>query len=98
MRSDIADMIASVKKATGTGIVSTIKEMKENQFGLPLQHYAQQYLFGSTGLRLRVFHSISGAPQSCKSPLLFDLLAHICVCEILIFCPPWIVVTISIVL
>ena len=78
MRSDIADMIASVKKATGTGIVSTIKEMKENQFGLPLQHYAQQYLFGSTGLRLRVFHSISGAPQSCKSPLLFDLMAHIC--------------------
>lgn len=76
--SDIASMIAAVKKATGTGIVSTAKELKENQFGLPLQHYAQQYLFGSTGLRLRVFHSISGAPQSCKSPLLFDLMGHIC--------------------
>jgi len=78
MRSDIADMIAAVKKGTGKGIVSTVKELKENQFGLPLQHYAQQYLFGATGLRLRVFHSISGAPQSCKSPLLFDLMGHIC--------------------
>ena len=78
MASDIAAMIANVRKSTGTGIVSTVKELKENQFGLPLRHYCQQYLFGSTGMRLRVFHSISGPPQSCKSPLLFDLMGHIC--------------------
>ena len=65
------------KKDTG-GVVTTVQEMKRQQFGMPLRHYAQQYLFGSTGLRLRVFHSIAGVPASCKSPLLFDLMGHIC--------------------
>lgn len=76
--SAIHDMITSLRKADGEGIMVSVKELKENQFGLPLQHYAQQYLFGATGLRIKVFHSISGMPQACKSPLLFDLMGHIC--------------------
>lgn len=76
--SFIADMMADVVKGSRPGAVATVQELKEYQFGLPLPHYAQQYLFGSTGLRLRTFHSIAGVPASCKSPLLFDLMGHIC--------------------
>lgn len=76
--SAIHDMIAGLRKADSSGIMVTVKELKENQFGFPLQHYAQQYLFGSTGLRIKVFNSISGMPQACKSPLLFDLMGHVC--------------------
>jgi len=76
--SAIHDMIASLRKADGQGIMVSVKELKENQFGLPLAHYAQQYLFGATGLRIKVFNSISGMPQACKSPLLFDLMGHVC--------------------
>ena len=76
--SAIHDMIASLRKADSSGIMVTVKELKENQFGLPLAHYAQQYLFGATGLRIKVFNSISGMPQACKSPLLFDLMGHVC--------------------
>ena len=77
-QSFIDEFMADVVKADKEGVVTTAQEMKENQFGLQLPHYAQQYLFGSTGLRLRVFHSISGVPASCKSPLLFDLMGYIC--------------------
>ena len=76
--SAIHAMIEGLRKADSAGIMTSVKELKDNQFGLPLGHYAQQYLFGSTGLRIKVFHSISGAPQSCKSPLLFDLMGHVC--------------------
>jgi hypothetical protein len=76
--SMIDDFMSDIKKKDKDGIVTTVKEMKENQFGLPLEHYAQEYLFGATGLRLKVFHSIAGLPASCKSPLLFDLMGHIC--------------------
>lgn len=76
--SMIDDFMSDIKKKDKEGIVTTVKEMKENQFGMPLGHYAQEYLFGATGLRLRVFHSIAGLPASCKSPLLFDLMGHIC--------------------
>lgn len=79
--SAIHAMIEGLRKADSTGIMTSVKELKENQFGLPLQHYAQQYLFGSTGLRIKVFNSISGMPQSCKSPLLFDLMGHVCASE-----------------
>lgn len=68
----------TIKKADSDGVVLTPQELRQQQYGLPLRHYAQQYLFGSTGLRLRVFHSIAGVPASCKSPLLFDLMGHIC--------------------
>ncbi len=79
--SAIHDMIAGLRKADGQGIMVSVKELKENQFGFPLAHYAQQYLFGATGLRIKVFHSISGMPQACKSPLLFDLMGHVCASE-----------------
>lgn len=79
--SAIHDMIAGLRKADGQGIMVSVKELKENQFGLPLAHYAQQYLFGATGLRIKVFNSISGMPQACKSPLLFDLMGHVCASE-----------------
>ena len=67
-----------LKAGDTQGMVTTPSELKERQFGMPLLHYAQHYLYGSTGLRIRVFHSIAGMPASCKSPLLFDLMGHIC--------------------
>lgn len=76
--SAIHNMIEGLRKADSTGIMTSVKELKENQYGFPLAHFAQQYLFGSTGLRIKVFNSISGMPQSCKSPLLFDLMGHVC--------------------
>jgi len=76
--SAIHNMIEGLLKADSSGIMVTVKELKENQYGFPLQHYAQQYLFGATGLRIKVFNSISGVPQACKSPLLFDLMGHVC--------------------
>lgn len=76
--SAIHNMIECLRKADSSGIMVTVKELKENQYGFPLAHYAQQYLFGSTGLRIKVFNSISGMPQACKSPLLFDLMGHVC--------------------
>lgn len=81
MVSAIHSMIESLRKADSSGIMVSVKELKENQFGFPLAHYAQQYLFGSTGLRIKVFNSISGMPQACKSPLLFDLMGHVCASE-----------------
>jgi len=75
--SAIHSMMEALRKDDG-GIVTSVKELKENQYGFPLAHYAQQYLFGSTGLRIKVFNSISGMPQACKSPLLFDLMGHVC--------------------
>ena len=75
--SAIHSMMEALRKDDG-GIVTTVKELKENQYGFPLAHYAQQYLFGATGLRIKVFNSISGMPQACKSPLLFDLMGHVC--------------------
>lgn len=76
--SAIHNMIEGLRKADSTGIMTSVKELRENQYGLPLAHFAQQYLFGATGLRIKVFNSISGMPQSCKSPLLFDLMGHVC--------------------
>lgn len=72
------DFMEEIVRKDKAGAVTTPAELRENQFGMPLRHYAQQYLFGATGLRLKVFHSIAGVPASCKSPLLFDLMAHIC--------------------
>ena len=79
--SAIHNMIEGLRKADSSGIMVTVKELKENQYGFPLAHYAQQYLFGATGLRIKVFNSISGMPQACKSPLLFDLMGHVCASE-----------------
>ena len=73
-----AGFLNGLRKLNAPGVISTPKEFSEQQFGMPFKHYAQQYLFGSTGLRIGVFHSIAGAPASCKSPLLFDLMGHVC--------------------
>jgi hypothetical protein len=71
------DIIGAMQTSDKEGIVLTPQQLLDQQFGLPLRHFAQQYLFGATGLRIGVFHSISGIPQSCKSPLLFDLMGHV---------------------
>lgn len=76
--SAIEGLMDYLQKKDKQGVITTIEELKENQFGLPLEHYAQWYLFGANALRLKVFHSIAGMPQSCKSPLLFDLMGHVC--------------------
>lgn len=70
------DLIGSLKGDDGFAVMSP-KDLVEQQYGFPLQHLAQQFLFGATGLRVGVFNSISGLPQSCKSPLLFDLCGHV---------------------
>lgn len=76
--SFIDDLMADLIKDDKEGAIMTVQELREHQYGIPLRYYAQRYLFGATGLRLKVFHSISGMPQSCKSPLLFDLMGHVC--------------------
>lgn len=78
MANPMDKLMEHLLKNDKEGVITTPKEFKEQQFGMPLRHYAQQYLFGATGLRLKVFHSIAGVPASCKSPLLFDLMGHIC--------------------
>lgn len=70
----IDDLMAELIKKDGSGDVVDSQELKENQFGFPLPHYAQQYLFGATGLRIQVFNSIAGKEATCKSPFLFDLM------------------------
>lgn len=70
-------LLNNIVTASGGACVS-IAEYKDSQFGMPLRHYAQQYLYGATGLRFNMLHSISGPPQSCKSPFVFDLMFDIC--------------------
>lgn len=78
MAVDIFDaFVQSMKPVKGGGVLTTVKELRENQFGFPLRHYAQQYLFGATGLRIHVFNSIQGAKESGKSTFLFDLMGQI---------------------
>lgn len=81
MAVDILGSFVSKLKNKDGGIVTTAKELKENQFGIPLKHYALQYLFGATGLRLQVFNSIQGQKEAGKSTLLFDLMGQICADE-----------------
>ena len=82
MAIDILESFVKKLKDKKDGkVVTTAKELRENQFGVPLRHYAQQYLFGATGLRLQVFNSIQGQKEAGKSTLLFDLLGEICADE-----------------
>lgn len=74
----MSNMLKALRNKNTGGFVTTPQEMKENQFGFPLRHYAQQYLFGATGLRIQVFNSIAGSAGSCKSTTLFDLIGHTC--------------------
>ena len=61
----MSNMLKALRNKNTGGFVTTPQEMKENQFGFPLRHYAQQYLFGATGLRIQVFNSIAGSAGSC---------------------------------
>ena len=82
MSSFIDGMLEGLRKTGGdAGVVSTVSELRENQFGIPLRHYAQQYLFGATGLRIQVFNSIAGMKESCKSSVLFDLMGDVCAAQ-----------------
>ena len=74
----MSSMLKALRNKETGKLVTTPQEMKENQFGFPLKHYAQQYLFGATGLRIQVFNSIAGSAGSCKSTTLFDLMGHTC--------------------
>lgn len=76
------DSFISGLRSTKTGaIVTNVHEMRENQFGIPLKHYAQQYLFGATGLRIQVFNSIQGPKEVGKSTMMFDLMGDVCGAE-----------------
>jgi hypothetical protein len=73
----IDTFVDGLRKDSGS-IILTPKEMMELQFGFPLQHFSQQYIFGATGLRIGQWYSISGPKESCKSSLLFDVMGHVC--------------------
>lgn len=73
-----ANSLMNVK--TG-GMITTIDELKENQFGIPLKHYAQQYLYAATGIRIGSFVSFQGEKGTHKSTLLYDELAQCCASE-----------------
>lgn len=73
----IDKFVGDIKKDSGA-IILTPKEMLEQQFGFPLKHFSQQYIFGATGLRIGQWYSISGPKESCKSSLLFDVMGHVC--------------------
>lgn len=82
MADNFLDAFVSGLKCTKTGgIAYTVQELRENQFGIPLRHYAQQRLFGATGLRIQEFHSIQGDKGEGKSTLLFDLIGDTCGAE-----------------
>lgn len=70
--------VAGLRTGKGGAMCYTAKELREAQFGFPLAHYAQQYLFGATGLRIQVFNSIQGEKEAGKSTFAFDLAGHIC--------------------
>lgn len=73
--------VTGLKSSKTGGIITTVQELKENQFGIPLKHYAQQYLFGATGLRIQVFNSIQGEKEVGKSTCMFDLMGDVCASE-----------------
>ena len=79
MAQDIlASFVDGLKDAKTGAPVTTVAELKQNQFGIPLKHYAQQYLFGATALRLQVFNSIQGEKEVGKSTMMFDIMGDIC--------------------
>lgn len=63
--------------ATPDGMIASPADLVNNQFGVPLTHLSQQYLFGATGLRLGVFYSISGNPGTGKSTLVYDWIGQL---------------------
>lgn len=79
MATNPLDMfVAGLRSGKNGAMCYTAKELREAQFGFPLRHYAQQYLFGATGLRIQVFNSIQGEKEVGKSTFSFDLAGHVC--------------------
>ena len=70
--------VAGLRSGKSGAMCYTAKELREAQFGFPLAHYSQQYLFGATGLRIQVFNSIQGEKEAGKSTFSFDLAGHVC--------------------
>lgn len=82
MAEDILAAFVDGLRSSRTGApVTTVEELRRNQFGIPLKHYAQQYLFGATALRLQAFNSIQGEKEVGKSTLLFDIMGDTCASE-----------------
>ena len=81
MASLIDGFLEGLKNPKTGGLVCTVQELVENQYGIPLRHYAQQNLFGATGLRMQVFYSIQGPKEAGKSTVLYDLMGDICGAE-----------------
>lgn len=81
MASLIDGFLEGLKNPKTGGLVCTVQELVENQYGIPLPHYAQQYLFGATALRMQVFNSIQGPKEVGKSTFMFDLMGYVCAAE-----------------
>lgn len=75
--SDFLDAFVSGLRKGDGGMITTVAELRENQFGFPLRHYAQQYLYGATGLRIGSFNSIQGMKEQGKSTSLYDLCGYV---------------------
>ena len=72
--ADYLDALIERLKTSKTGpVAGTLREMREHQYGIPLPHFAQQHLFGATGIRIWCFVSIQGKAGVGKSTLLYDL-------------------------
>ena len=81
MASPLDMFVAGLTDKKTGAVATTVAALKENQFGIPLKHFAQQYLFGATGLRIQVFNSIQGEKEVGKSTLMFDIMGDICGAE-----------------
>ena len=81
MASLIDGFLEGLENPKTGGLVMTVQELVDNQYGIPLRHYAQQNLFGATGLRMQVFYSIQGPKEAGKSTVLYDLMGDICGAE-----------------
>ena len=72
--ADYLDALIERLKTSKTGpVAGTLREMREHQYGIPLPHFAQQHLFGATGIRIWCFVSIQGKAGVGKSTLLVSI-------------------------
>lgn len=75
--SFMTNLLSRISDADG-GIAMNIAEFKERQYGLQLPFFILRYLYAATGLRFGVMHSLSGMPQTCKTPFLLELMKWTC--------------------
>lgn len=81
MAIDMDAFVNGLTNAKTGGMIMTIDELKENQFGIPLMHYSQQYVYAATGLRIGSFISFQGDKGTNKTTMLYDELAQACAPE-----------------